>query len=42
MSMMEIGKTIEVLIINKFTAHGKGKYYHADGAIYEGDWIEDR
>ena len=23
-------------------AHGKGTYYHLDGAVYRGDWIEDK
>ena len=23
-------------------AHGNGTYYHADGAKYEGEWIEDK
>ena len=23
-------------------AHGKGKYTHMDGAVYEGDWLEDK
>jgi len=23
-------------------AHGKGKFWHADGDIFEGDWEEDK
>ena len=23
-------------------AHGKGKYVHTDGAIYDGEWFEDK
>ena len=23
-------------------AHGKGTYYHTDGALYLGDWSEDQ
>jgi hypothetical protein len=23
-------------------AHGKGKFYHVDGDVFEGTWIEDK
>ena len=23
-------------------AHGKGKFYHVDGDIFEGHWVEDK
>ena len=23
-------------------AHGKGVYFHTDGAKYEGEWVEDQ
>ena len=22
--------------------HGKGKFFYADGGVYDGDWVENR
>lgn len=43
--MKDIGKIILVLFFKckkKLTANGKGRLIHADGDVYEGNWLDDK